>query len=310
MKSAKKIIDSYNELIINYQNQIRAYDEEMDAMFDEIGNVTNYYDGLIEQIAMVRDAYVRDKRGELGEIKRNHMDLMDESLDEMGEIESIVNVLNGRAYRPVYRIAKENVVTRGVNRALDVYYFDELYDSDFLSLRAVIFSDKRKQTKRFAATNDPAPMPYTLVIIGFAEHCGHGKFTVSELGLTGMGNEFFNVKYRLKNGHDLQKLIDYYESNVKGFEEKNVLKLKENMFAKDRKILSSTYEFLMGMLDYERKFHEFKENVLNEYSKNDFEDIIYAECSRCGKDFLTERQVENAPEHQLFCWHCGNKMVE
>lgn len=306
MTSAKNIVTDYKNLINGYQKQVRAYDNEMDGAFEELGEVTKYYDGWIEQLAEIRDAYVRDGRAKVSEIKRRHMALMDESLKSMGEIESIVNVLNGRAYRPIFDIKEENVVVRG-SREMKVYYFDELFESEFLSLRAVIFSDVKREDA--IQINYPNPVPYTLAIIGFAEHGKYRGNGVAGITVDGFGKNFLNVCYKVKEGFDLQKMIDFYEKNIKGFENKDVGKLKDNLFAKEWKIVKSVTETLKNMVGDEVRSHDFKNHVLDNYVKEDFEDILGAECPKCGKDFLTTRQVQEAQEHHLFCWHCGSKMV-
>lgn len=266
-----------NDLVKNYKRSKNEIDRiktkngaERTKIDNEIEGINEYYAASVNVLNEDRMKKVNDLERQKNFINRKAMEEIEELKYVSDEVNEIIRILTGEYSSDVHRFT-EDEMEKACWRNKKVYFYDEMYDSDSMCLRAVIVGKKGRVAALRKKIN------YSLVIVGHGESVKKYDRLIHDW----YGGEYFytnfsrdydsiyphNILFTVKTGFDLNELIEYYQEHVKEREE-NDLRM----------------EFLNDAILLTEKQHEKKLEVQEKYSMDDFKDILKYVCPDCGKD--------------------------
>lgn len=157
----KSMIDSYRGLTDDRKimNWLMV---ELQKLCDEMKGVEKAYDEKYAAVSAEKAEKMKEVNHRYGE-KMAELRKIDSKIERgVGKVSEIINILNGRALNKIHRLTRLNVEKASYNDK--VYYFDEMLDNDFISLRAVILSNS-SFTKRISGQGR-----FHLFVFGYSEN--------------------------------------------------------------------------------------------------------------------------------------------
>lgn len=221
------------------------------------------------------------------------------------EMNKIFNVVAGRATKPVFELTEDDFEIRNrYNR--EIVFYDEFYDDNCLSLRAVILGYSPMMLTNGAEVINIVNS-YKLCIVGLAENEKYFFNYTHTPELECLKGELHeNVFVCLVKSPDLEEVKKYYAMHVKG----NVpLPFESDIWNEnDFNKMSHFEEFLQSMVAREHNLHDYNESLKAEFNIKDFEDIIAYHCPDCS-EYYSIYSVKNSPAFRHFlCPKCDERL--
>lgn len=247
-----------------------------------------------------------DVKNEREQIEFDYKKAINNNDQSMKDIEDIINILNGRNEHIVHKLKEEHVCLKEG----EIVYFDDLYDSENISLRAVVV--KKLSDYRYAVIHnnfgsfETAKIPivcgkssYLLFIIGFAKHSSNRSYDFKDVVKiehtndmafeNGVISEHGLIVSNVSNvfsWNNQKDIVEYYNNTIKPLNSRN-----------------PTVEYIKYLIDKEKKDEQHHIQIKEQYNLKDFKEILGDFCSNCGKDGLLG--VHGFP---IKCYHCCENM--
>lgn len=309
-RPAKEIVAEYKELFEN----LNKFENTRNV---GLADIRRKHDAEIERIQNV----IYELENEIDEVEREREDECEEffaainvgkiqpTMERLFELNHMFNVLTGRVLTSVDKLGRGDFfINKGYNK--DIYFYDEFYDSEALSLRAVIVGDLSpfKETTVGDMGDVYFVNTFSLYVVGLAENSRYSNCHASELECE-KGNLDHNVKVCVAKSENLEELKALYFECIKGDVDidAGMAIFNENNF---RDVLNAkNYVFTITISENEK--HEFNVYVKNNYKIEDFAEIIAYVCPECKDVFYTIFEVKNAALFgQYLCHKCDSKLVK
>lgn len=271
-----KELGSLNEVLEGFMNDKKKLVKERDRKIEDIND---HY----EKILMKQGA-------EIENFRRDYNKKVVPIVAGFERIQNVINMLTGKREMNVPRYDKEDVKAACYH---EIHFFDDLYESDVVSLKAVIVGDNTFMERiRGKAT-------YVLFVFGYVKyeinefsrraHSFHDYFNQSEDGLE-ESIVYPYVCFKIRTWSDVKTLVNYYECDIKG------------MNGKKHEI-----RMLNELIAAEKSMDEKIKKVKGECSLEDFMPILSHICPECGKDGVLKNRSGNVVCER--CKNCGKILV-
>lgn len=270
-----------DDFVVSYKQSVeeieqidgRKFDAESDLRLQMVSGLKTF-DERISVIKAEQKAYEEDMQDYIASALIGYDGEKSPFLDKIREVEHFIGILNGSHLREVYRIEKDEIYVHNCK----VKFFDEFFDNDCLSLRAIIVEYEGV---------------FGLYIVGSTEN---GGYRYGNQSLIIHAEKWkkplpIHVICHIEDGEDLEELIAFYNENVKEW-----------------KSVNEAMEYLNEMVTAENHIHDENVWVKEHMYLSDFEDVLGVMCYNCGNDGLSKRYMV---EHRIVtpkCRHCGSDM--
>lgn len=283
-------------LIDDYQNSVNEIEKirldgkakraELDELIEEINGD---YAASVNVLNGERKKKVGVLEYQKAAISRNGMDEIEEFEIVVDEVKNIVDILRNPNFK-IHRISKKDA-ENGVYHGKKLFFFDEMHDSDSISLRAVIVGRKGK----IAELRNK--IEYSLFVVGHSEILTKQGGIVHNM-YNSIGGTFYlshessitpaNVGMSLKKSFDINELISFYNEKVKALSNENW-----------------RIRCLRDAIDECEENHKKIVDVKAKYDFEDFKPLLKVVCTECGKDGYLNKVKELQQ-----CRHCNRFMHE
>lgn len=285
-----------NDIIAEYKYSVDEIEKMRSEGKDESSKLDNEIECINADYAASVDVLNAERKKKVSVLEKQKAQISFKGMEKIEEFEGVVDNVKRIVEvltKPVIDIHRitEKEMKKACYSSKKVYYFDEMYDSNAISLRAVIVGRKN----RVAAWRKK--VQYSLYIIGHSETLtNYGREVHDAYKLSGI---FFltweaksnlhpiNVVSCLKNSYDINELIEYYNENVKPLSGDNW-----------------RIETIKDVISKVESTHKEMLEIKEKYSFDDFKPVLEMVCRECGKDGLMIKLNNKR------CRHCGAVLRE
>lgn len=243
-------------------------------------------DVLVEasvQAELAMKNYDKKSMKEIDDVSFKFSKMKNAKKDEIEKYENLVKFIIGKGKREVLRVKKEELK---FNSSAEITMFDEMYDSDALSLRAVIVSNEGKYHDG---------LKHVLYVFGYGENSGWlPENKVDDVGIRSINGKEFrpNVSRVVMKADDFDVVLNYYNNNIMGFVVNN-----------------GVTEFLRKTMIDEEMSHALREKLFAEYTLDDVLEMIAYRCPDCGKDAVLKSDADSMMREH-YCYLCKAEFVK
>lgn len=263
------LIDKFLEADAHIKKMDSEKKRELVEIDEKINNIDAEFQAVIDGIIESRGIKIAALEKEKNQIKDKAADSLVDYNKTVQEAWDIVNVLNTCVGEKIHKLTEKDF-KKALQMNCSLHFYDEMYDSEAISLRAVIVA------KGGIISKWKGEMKYHLLVIG---HCKNEYVkSVSTNDLFCVGSFFedgiydshsikpYNVHYAIETSGNLKELKEYYFNSCKKMEGKRC-----------------AYKYLKTVIENAEMGHANYEQIKIDYSMEDFKPILKQICPKCGK---------------------------
>lgn len=292
MVDVDKTIEKFNSLMDDMK-KVYEFTDILSKEAECVIDLENQREVEIDALNKKYDGLVNEHVSKVSQMKDEFHELSVPIAAGFDKIDGIIEVLSGRNEKVVHRLSKDDVLAACDSRC-KIHMFDEMYDDNAVSLRAVIVSEstwwERIRNKGH----------YELYVFGYARN-----EVVDEFGndrLQGL-NDYFMVT---ENGMGRTIVAPYVCLRMRTWSNVKVLKRYYEREIKSLNGKGHNVNSLNKLLAVERRREYDNEELRKECSLEDFRPILGFICPDCGKDGYSRSHMKC----NEVCIHCNAWLVK